>query len=270
LHGDALAVLQPHEDVLHAAGVTLLVRVLHLQGDPEQALAVALRQRGRCGDDAALLAAASLAALDSDELEQAQALSDAALAGGTRPAEALVTAGSLALGRMESDVADKLLNEVLATRPEEGRAWSALGMASLLRRDLPAARTQLETALRFMPGHIGTWHSMGWCCLFAGDRAGAESAFRQALELDRNFGESHGGLAVVQAMTGQREEAQRSIDRALGLDGQSLSARYAQMVLAGQTEDPERFRQLARRIAQSRQGPFGRTLAELMDIYQGR
>jgi tetratricopeptide (TPR) repeat protein len=272
LHAEALARLQPFADGegLPPQGVTLLVRLLHLNGDPEQALAVALRQRARCGEDTLLLAAASLAALDSNELEQAQALADAALAGPARPTEALVTAGSLALARMDSAAADALLTEVVAARPEEGRAWSALGMASLLRRDLDAARKQLETALRFMPSHIGTWHSMGWCCLFAGDRAGARAAFEQALELDRNFGESHGGLAVVLAQAGEREEAQRSIDRALGLDPQGLAARYAQMILGGQTEDPERFRQLARRLMQSRQGAFGRSLSDLLDVYVGK
>jgi tetratricopeptide (TPR) repeat protein len=272
LHAEALAKLQAFADGdgLPPQGVTLLVRLLHLNGDPEQALAVALRQRARCGEDTLLLAAASLAALDSNELEQAQALADAALAGPVRPTEALVTAGSLALARMDSAAADALLTEVVAARPEEGRAWSALGMASLLRRDLDAARKQLETALRFMPSHIGTWHSMGWCCLFAGDRAGARAAFEHALELDRNFGESHGGLAVVLAQAGEREEAERSIDRALGLDPQGLAARYAQMILGGQTEDPERFRQLARRLMQSRQGAFGRSLSDLLDVYVGK
>jgi tetratricopeptide (TPR) repeat protein len=271
-HADALARLQAYADGagLPPQGVTLLVRLLHLTGTPEQALEVALRQRARCADDPALLAAASLAALDSNELEQAQALADAALAGPARPAEALVTAGSLALARMDSTAADALLNEVVAARPEEGRAWSALGMASLLRRDLDAARRQLETALRFMPGHIGTWHSMGWCRLFAGDRDGARAAFEQALELDRNFGESHGGLAVVLALAGEREEAERAIDRALRLDPQGLAARYAQMVLAGQTEDPERFRQLARRLMRTRQGAFGQSLSDLMDVYVSR
>jgi tetratricopeptide (TPR) repeat protein len=270
LHGEALALLQPHAGALPPQGVLLLARVLHLEGDPEQALAVALRERARCGDDPALLAVASLAALDSNDLDQARALADAALEGPARPAEALVTAGSLALARMDGEAADALLHEVVAARPEEGRAWSALGMGSLLRRDLRAARTQLETALRFLPAHIGTWHSLGWCLLFDGDRAGARAAFEHALGLDRNFGESHGGLAVVLALSGERDAAERAVERALGLDPQGLAARYAQMVLGGQTEDPERFRQLARRLMQTRQGAFGRTLADLMDTYQAR
>lgn len=272
LPAQALARLQPYADgaALAPQSVLLLVRVLHLNGDPERALAVALAQRARCGDDPSLLAAASLAALDDNQLEQAQALANAALDGPQRPPEALVSAGSLALARMEPDVAAALLGEVVAARPEEGRAWSALGMASLLRRDLNAARSQLETAVRLMPGHIGSWHSLGWCCLFAGDRLAARAAFEHALGLDRNFGESHGALAVLLAQGGEREEAARTIERALGLDPQSLAARYAQMVLGGQTEDPERFRQLARRLMQSRQGAFGHTLSDLMDAYQAR
>ncbi|WUR12426.1 tetratricopeptide repeat protein [[Empedobacter] haloabium] len=266
---DTLAPFAPREDLFPAAA-TLLVQVLHQLGDPEQALALAQAHRAHCGGDAAFLGAASLAALDSGDVAAARELCDAALAGGQRQAEALVTAGSLALGEVDEATAVRLLNEVLATRPEEGRAWSALGMATLLQRDLPTARKQLETALRFMPGHIGTWHSLGWCCLFAGDHAGARDAFTTALELDRNFGESHGGIAVVQALAGQRDEAQKSIDRALGLDPQGLAARYAQMVLGGQTEDPQRFRQLAMRIMQSRQGVNGRNLADLAKAYEAR
>ncbi|WEF32863.1 tetratricopeptide repeat protein [Pseudoduganella chitinolytica] len=272
LYQSAYDVLAPfaQRDDLFAAAATLLMRVLHFLGEPEQALALAAVHRPRCGTDAEFLAVASLAALDSGDLAAAVELSDAALAGGQRPAEALVTAGSLALGNLDEASAERLLNEVLASRPEEGRAWSALGMATLLRRDLPAARHQLETAVRFMPGHIGSWHSLGWCCLFAGDQAGARDAFATALDLDRNFGESHGGMAVVQALAGQRDEAQKSIERALGLDAQSLSARYAQMVLGGQTEDPQRFRQLALRIMQSRQGAFGQNLAEMAQAYEKR
>jgi Flp pilus assembly protein TadD len=115
-----------------------------------------------------------------------------------------------------------------------------------------------------MPSHIGTWHLLGWSRILGRELDGARSAFDTALGLDRNFGESHGGMAVVLALQGQREQAEAAIERALGLDRDSLAARYAQMVLSGQTEDPERFRQLARRLMQTRQGAFGRTLSDLI------
>lgn len=266
-HAEALACLLPHADDTDLAPqvAVLLVRLLHLAGDPEAALAYALRRQKDGGGDIDLLAASSLAALDANDVEAAQSLSGLALAGAARPAEALVTAGSLALGRMDVDTAERLLNEVLSTRPEEGRAWSALGMASLLRNDIAAARVHLEKALSLMPAHIGTWHSYGWTSIFARNLGQARSAFDKALALDRNFGESHGGLAVVLALSGERELALQSIDRALKLDPQGMSARYAEMVLAGDTADPERFKQVAIRLMRGRKGVFGNDMAGLID-----
>lgn len=270
-HADAYAAMAPYLESaeLSPAMVTLLVRALHHLGEGERAVALAEAWMARCEGDAAFLAAASLVCFDAGLLERAEQLSAAALALGAaqpqRPMqlEALVTAGSLALARVDSDAAAAQFQQALALNPAEGRSWSGLGTASLLKRDLAGAQQQLEQAVRYMPSHIGSWHLLGWSRLLAGQLDGARAAFQSALDLDRNFGESHGGLAVVQAMQGQRELAEAGIGRALGLDSESLSARYAQMVLAGETADPQRFSRLAMRLLASRQGAFGQNLAEI-------
>jgi predicted Zn-dependent protease len=265
-HRDALALLLPYADQagLHQRVATLLVRLLHGSGDASRALEVALRHLDTAAGDTALIALASLAAFDSNQLAQARSLADAALTGPERPAEALVTAASLALGQMDVDAAERLINEVLRERPEEGRAWSALGVAALMRRDFPTARANLETALRYIPDHIGTRLCLGWSRLFSDDRAGAAEEFAAALALDRNVGESHGAMAVALALAGRHEESKHSVDRALGLDPSSLSARYAEMVLNGQTEDPQRFLRLAQRLLRSRENDFGQRLSDLV------
>lgn len=272
-HADAYAALSPYLEAaeLSPPMVTLLVRALHHMGEGDRAIALADAHMARCAGDASFLAAASLACFDGGKLEQAGQLSAAALALALAPAqaqhalplEALVTAGSLALARVDSDLAVAQFQQALTINPAEGRSWSGLGTASLLKRDLAAAQQQLEQAVKYMPSHIGTWHLLGWSRLLAGQLDSARAAFQAALELDRNFGDSHGGLAVVQAMQGQREQAEAGITRALGLDGDSLSARYAQMVLAGETADPQRFRKLALRLLSTRQGAFGQNLAEI-------
>ncbi|MRW94186.1 tetratricopeptide repeat protein [Duganella sp. FT80W] len=273
-HAEAVGVMAPYEQAseLSSAMLTLIVRSLHHMGEGDRALALAEPQLARCGNDAELLSALSLICFDADRLEQAEQLSAAAMAllptADAAPLEALVTSGSLALARVDSDAAIARFQQVLQRNPAEGRSWSGLGTASLLKRDLAAAQQQLEQALKFMPGHIGTWHLLGWARIFARQLDGARAAFAQALSLDRNFGESHGGLAVVAALQGQRDEAQAEIDRALGLDRDSLAARYAQMILGGQTEDPVRFRALAQRLLSSRAAPFGRTAGELLERYE--
>lgn len=252
-----------------AATATLAVRLLHRLGELERAGALIQRFKDVLGQDAAFLGAASAACLDDGNLEQAAALSEASLAYG-RTVEALVVAGSVALARTDADTAVPLFQEALAASGNEARAWAGLGMASMLRKDLPAAQVQLEKAVHFMPGHIGTWHLLAWARLYSGYLAGATSAFQAALDLDRNFGESHGGMAVVQAMAGDRPAAEASIARAFGLDSESLSARYAQMLLEGELHDADRFRTLAMRLLFSRAGTFGRSMGEIVQSYQER
>jgi Flp pilus assembly protein TadD len=62
----------------------------------------------------------------------------------------------------------------------------------------------------------------------------AQAAFERALGLDRNFAETHAGLASVAAIRGQRAEAERLIEVAQRLDPKCLSAQFARSVLLDQ------------------------------------
>ncbi|KQQ92316.1 tetratricopeptide repeat protein [Massilia sp. Leaf139] len=257
------------EGELPAHAVTLLVRALHHLRELDRAIELIQAEMPRCQEAPAFLGAASMVYLDNGNIEESARLSELALAGGVRPVEALVVAASLALGRIDADAATRICNEVLAKNPTEGRSWSGLGLASMLKRDLPAAERQLEEAVRYMPGHPGTLHALGWCKILNQDLAGARAVFLKALELDRNFGDSHGGLAVVQAFGGERDAAGESIKRALGLDPNSLSAKFARMILDGKVSDPARFRALVPRLLAGYQGPFGQNLDAMLDDYEG-
>jgi len=145
--------------------------------------------------------------------------------------EALLAQGRIALERQDAAQAIRNLKPALERYPTSGAAWSALAQAQLLRIDLPAAEQALEQALRYMPEHVGTWHLKAWCQIMRGDAAGAQKSYAAAYELDHNFGETHGGLAVTAAMQGQEAEARTAIKRALRLNPKGLSARYAEALL---------------------------------------
>lgn len=85
-----------------------------------------------------------------------------------------------------------------------------------------------------MPDHIGTWHVLAWIYILRGDSAQAREALDRSYALDRNFGETHGGLAVVDAMEGKTDSARQGIRRALKLNPDGMSARYAEMLLLQQ------------------------------------
>lgn len=110
-----------------------------------------------------------------------------------------------------------------------------------------------------MAEHIGTWHGLALSLVLQGRLDEAQSLYEQTLEMDRNFAESHGGLAVVLALKQQPELAQQSLDRALGLDKQSFSAAYAQALLApgGVEKSQTLLRQILRQSG-AKLGPFKR------------
>ena len=263
---EALDTFAPYRSApdLTPDAVVLLVRALHQTGQLEQAIELAEQHRARLGDHPVLMAAVGLVYLDEGDLEQASACSALAMSGGARLPEALVVQATVALASMRNEEAAALLEEVIATNPHDGRSWSCLGMASLLGRDLVQAERQLQKAVELMPAHIGSWHCLAWCKLFSGELDAAESAFTQALELDRNFGESHGGVAVIAALRGDADAASAGIVRALKLDRGGLAARYAQMVLSGDTADPEHFRELAYKLMRTRVAANGEPLADLV------
>ena len=106
-----------------------------------------------------------------------------------------------------------------------------MGMIELTELRTEAARHHLELAVTCMPEHIGTWHLLAWVHIMRGDVPSARVAFDRALLLDRNFGETHGGLAVIACLEGREADARASIKRATRLDPRGLSAQYARMLL---------------------------------------
>ncbi len=158
--------------------------------------------------------------------------------------EALLAAATVALWERRLDVSTTSFERVLAAHPHSGRAWLGLGENVMLRGDVPAARALLERAGTEMPEHIGTWHALAWCQLMQGDLAGAQRSFERAFAIDRSFGETHGGFALVHALRSERDEAEEAIKRARRLDPKGQAARYAQSVLLldeGREEEARRI-----------------------------
>jgi Flp pilus assembly protein TadD len=265
-YSQARSALEPYigQEGVRPAAVTLFLRTLHHLGEIEHAAQLAQQHDALCYGDADFLAVASLLYLDNDQLEAAQRCSDAALVLGGRPLEALVAGGSVALAREDSDAAKTLFSDALSVSPTDGRSWSGLGMANLMTGELTVATEQLLHAVDKLPADIGSWHALGWCQIASGELAGAAHTFRRALAVGRNAAESHGGLAVVDAILGKKSEAEAGIARALRLDPESLSARYARMVLSGVASDPEKFRELALQIISARPGRVGAMLAQAL------
>lgn len=169
--------------------------------------------------------------LDLGDNARAGAEAELALKVDPEQHEAALVRGTLALWTMQLQESADVFEHLLEHHPESGRAWLGMGQLRMLGGDIADARAMLERASLQMPDHIGTWHALAWCQLMQGDLAGAKHSFDKAFALDRTFGETHGGFALVHALRGERKEAEESIKRAMRLDPQGRSARYAQSVL---------------------------------------
>ena len=246
--------------------IKLYIRVLHHLGELAHAVQFVERHRDGHSNDPDFLSLASLLYLDSGQMDLAEQLNTEALALGSQSLETSVAGGTIALGHGNTDAASRHFAQALRSNPADGRSWSGLGLASMMNRDIPGAITRLESAVTHMPSHIGTHHALGWCRILDQDLSAAETCFRTALSLDRNFGESHGGLAVTAALQGDREFAQECIERAIRLNPESMSAAYAQLILSDGVADTVKLRGLVRRFAGKRSGtPDGNLLKALLN-----
>jgi len=191
---------------------------------------------------------ASLMALDADRMEDSLGWSEHALGGNPNQMEALVARGSVLLDQQDAEAASGCFERALGLNAMDGRSWSGLAFTRMLQLDFPAALEAFQKAVTSMPFHIGTWIGLGWAEFMARHPQAAQAAFEQALALDRNFAESHGGLAVALAQQGHLDRAKTETELALKLDPRSLSARYAQSILSGESSNPEAFLRMSQRV----------------------
>lgn len=235
---------RPHESEGDLVALALLkARILHRQQQLEAALEAlaAVRADARLPEVQGLRA---LLWLDLGDNARAAEAAEQALQADPDQHEAALVRGTLALWSQRIAESTEAFERVLAKHPESGRAWLGLGQTVMLRGDVPGARSLLERASSRMPDHIGTWHALAWCQLLEGDLAGAKRSFDKAFALDRTFGETHGGFALVHALRAERKEAEESIKRAMRLDPQGRAARYAQSILLMDEGKVEQARKL--------------------------
>lgn len=213
------------------------LRALHALGELEQARSIfeSLRARHPMTDDA--LGVASLIYFDLDLFDPAGAVLKAIGRPEAMNLEALVTSGYLALRRQALPEAQQYFNAALTRNPKDGRSLVGCGMLKMMSRDLPAAEEQLLAGATSLASHIGSWLLLGWCQLLQGNFARADASFNKALSIDDNFGDTHGSLAALAAMQGDRDRAEGLIKLALRLNASSAPARYARLILDGKGTD---------------------------------
>lgn len=224
------------------ASLILHARALHHQELPEPAEALLTRALQQSPE---LIEAKGLLALllnERGDNGEALKLAHEVLAQDANQLDALLACGSANFEQGHIEAARKTWLHTVAAHPTCGRAWSGLALVEFNELEFVHAEEHLQKAVTYMPNHIGTWHILAWIYILQNDSARARAALDKSYELDRNFGETHGGLAIVDVLDGLDAEARLKIRRALKLNPLGMSAHYAEMLLlqkAGKTNEAD-------------------------------
>lgn len=235
-HASALALLA-ESAVKSTSNLKLQARILYLLSRRSDALAV-LQPLVNEHADAETLGLFALILVDEAQEHAAIHCAQAALAKDATQVDALIALATITIQQQQFHLTSQFTDIALAVMPGQGRIWSLHGQYLLQDGQLSQAETALATAIQLMPSHVGTQLLFGWSLWLQDKFSHALNAFQHAVEMDRNFAESHAGLAVAQLKTGAVSEAKYSVTRALKLNPESIAAKYAQALLLEQTGQP--------------------------------
>ncbi len=225
---------------------TLLMhaRALHQQEQTEEAEVLVKRAQQLEPDNIEVRGLRALLQYENDDNPGALQTARETLAENPDQLDALIACASAHFEQGSIEVSRKTWLHTVDAHSSCGRAWSGLGQLEFNEMEFENAEKHLLLAVEFMPDHIGTWHLLAWIYILRNDSTKARHALDKSYELDRNFGETHGGLAVVDVMDGHDDRARLGIRRALKLNPVGLGARYAEMLLlqkAGQTDKAQQL-----------------------------
>ena len=211
----------------------LRVRAFHHLADLKSGLAVAEAWRQARGADLPTQGLAAIATLylDAEQMDAAAELAASASAEQLSNAELATAAGFIELSRGQVDKASALLSKGAQQQPSLGRAHLGLGLAAAYAGDLTGAVKALKMATTATPTHLGGWHALAWMQMLNHDLEGAEDSLHAALAQDANFGETHGGLALLAALRGDREAAEHHLRTGTRLDPQGVNVTVARVAL---------------------------------------
>lgn len=235
------AVIEPALHDVHNTAILDPLYLLSLQqmNETDAAIAFAEKRLKDRQNDTELQGVIALLYLDAEkDIDVCRRYTEAALHKNPEHPMALVAASTLSMMDENPSAALAYAQKVVSRNPNDGRAWSSIGIAHMFNLDLPAAQSALKTAVQNIPNHIGIWHGLAWAQLFQHDVDGAEASFNHAADIDRAWGETQAGLAVIAYLRGDKVKAQRLMDRAKRLSPAGMTLLYMKFLQLKDAGDP--------------------------------
>lgn len=232
LLGNYSRVCEVIEPVLNDIDGTAILDPLYLLSlqqlnETDAAIAFAEKRLNVRKNDAELQGVIALLYLDAEkDIEACRRFTDAALKNNPNHPMALIAASTLSMMDEKPAAALEYAQKVVTRNPHDGRAWASIGIAQMYQMNLPAAQSALKMAVQHMSSHIGIWHGLAWTQLLQNDVCGAEDSFNQAAEIDRSWGETQAGLAVIAYLRGDKLKSKRLMESAKRLSPSGMTTIY--------------------------------------------
>lgn len=201
---------------------------------------------------------------DTNEIEKALNCAEKALTISDSQMDALLAKASCLVNLQQVNAAKPFINKAIEVQPKSGRALSVRGQIELFETHVDEAIATFSEAVKYMPDHIGTWHLLAWSHYLKNDWSQAKEAFDQAMNIDRNFADTHGGLAVIAAMQEDMARATELAKKALRLNPGSYSGLYASAIIAEQSNNNHEAEQIIAGIMASSSHIAGKTNRDLI------
>jgi tetratricopeptide (TPR) repeat protein len=243
-----------------------LARCRHYAGDMVQAIKLC-QQWVDTAHDAESRGYLALLQMDRGDIAEAARLAEDVLRSSPDNTNAALVVGTASIEAQEIARASEQFERILAREPENARAWLGVGLARLYQQQHTEAVAALEKASQLLPDSVGIRVTLGWATITTRDLERAEQTFRDALDIDHNFAEAHGGLAVALALQARVDEAREAIKRARGLDPHGFGAVFAQTVILKIQGKDKIATDILAGLLQQAPRPDGKTLIEQIEIF---
>lgn len=226
----------------------LLARAHHHLGDLEKGIQNAKEAIKLEPNNSEAYSTLALLLLDDAQFIEAKETAEKSLELNKNNSTAMTVMATVAMEEEDIIAAENYYSQTTKLHPTNGRAWNGLGLIHMLKQDLPTAIEHMEKSLQLMPTFIGGFNALGWAYIVNNDLDAAETTFLRANDVDANFGETHGGLAVIEAMRQNTLAAKKHMITAKRLDKNSFSAHFAESLLAANQGNQQKTQQIMNNI----------------------
>ncbi|MCV2885328.1 tetratricopeptide repeat protein [Aestuariibacter sp. AA17] len=199
---------------------------------------------------------------DMEEWDKAAYFATTALDLDKHNVAANLTQGYVLLKANRYSDASEYFNSAVMQQAESGRGHLGLAITFLFQKDFTLAEQHLHKTLQIQPDLLPAINLLGWLYILQDKFFDARKIFQKGIEIDRNFGEMYGGLAVIEAIQGNEEEARHQVRRSLRLNGTSYSGSFAKIMLLDKRGDKNQAKMVWENLMASKIDESGKTMED--------